>query len=459
MHPSGKGWDTLRAGLAGALVAAVLTMSFPVAAAVGDALKLGQANSADAVTSLSGSSAANLRITNNLSGSPALDLRVRSGAAPLKVNSTTLVVKLNADLLDGKHLSFFLPATGTAADSSLLEGRASTAYQAAPCPPGRTLRGYDRSGPVCDEPLLGSLQLDYSGDVGSYPSLVLDASGYPVIAYYDNTNHDLKLVHCGNADCTSGNAIVAADTPGDVGQGISLALDDSGYPVIAANKTGGSLRLVRCGDANCANRALATVRANGVSTYAPSLALSSTGDDPIIAYTLSSGYLAVLHCGNDTCGSGNTETQVVGPGAYVYLSMVLDAFGSPVIAYMHDMGGSTQLEVIRCRASDCTTSNSTNVAYSLGGGFYPSLVLDEDGFPVIAHQDQSGDGSALVTYCGNATCSSGNNTIWAGSSGFYPSLVLDVAGHPIISFYDHVNMDLRLAALWLGREEFPAPES
>jgi hypothetical protein len=32
------------------------------------------------------------------------------------------------------------------------------------------------------------------GDVGSYASLVLPYAGYPAIAYYDGTTHDLKMV-------------------------------------------------------------------------------------------------------------------------------------------------------------------------------------------------------------------------------------------------------------------------
>ncbi len=115
-------WSNLRSALIGAVVAAVVMATLPAVAAVGDVLKLGQANSANGVTSLSGSATTNLQVTNTQAGASALDLRVVSGSAPFKVNSTGKVLNLNADRLDGKHASYYLPATGVAADSNLLDG-------------------------------------------------------------------------------------------------------------------------------------------------------------------------------------------------------------------------------------------------------------------------------------------------------------------------------------------------
>jgi hypothetical protein len=66
----------------------------------------------------------------------------------------------------------------------------------------------------------------------------------------------LKLLHCGNAYCTAGNSIVSVDS-----QGLpslfwrlrsSLALTANGYPVVAYyDDTESDLKVLHCGDPNC----------------------------------------------------------------------------------------------------------------------------------------------------------------------------------------------------------------
>ncbi len=50
------------------------------------------------------------------------------------------------------------------------------------------------------------------------------ASIFPLIAYYDNTNDDLKIVACQNIFCTS-TVITTADSMGNVGTYTSVARD------------------------------------------------------------------------------------------------------------------------------------------------------------------------------------------------------------------------------------------
>ena len=103
------------------------------------------------------------------------------------------------------------------------------------------------------------VSVDTVGTVGEYNSLQLDASGYPVVSYYDGTNGDLKILHCNDVNCEGGNeSIVFVDTvdpPAMVGLCTSLQLDASGYPVVSywdyASFLNGNLKVLHCDDKNC----------------------------------------------------------------------------------------------------------------------------------------------------------------------------------------------------------------
>ena len=92
------------------MLAVVLGVGTTALAAVpGDPFKLGRTNTIDHMSVLVGSaSGALLKVDNNGSG-PALDLQVEPDEAPMTVDSTIKVNDLNADKVDGKGSTAFVP--------------------------------------------------------------------------------------------------------------------------------------------------------------------------------------------------------------------------------------------------------------------------------------------------------------------------------------------------------------
>jgi hypothetical protein len=98
------------------LIALCFAMGGTAVAATGGNFILGKANTATSVSSLT-----------NTKGT-ALSLSSSSTAPPLKVGDSVEVPKLNVSELDGHTSSAFLPAKGTAANSSKLGGVSASEY-------------------------------------------------------------------------------------------------------------------------------------------------------------------------------------------------------------------------------------------------------------------------------------------------------------------------------------------
>jgi hypothetical protein len=289
--------------------------------------------------------------------------------------------------------------------------------------------------------------VDAAGDVGRYTSLALDSLGRPVVSYWDVTNGDLKVLRCGDATCTAGNAIGRPDTAGDVGAFSSLALDAAGRPVVSYyDATNQDLKVLRCGDATCAggNSITSPDTAGDVGGFT-SLALDFGADPagiPVVSYFFgTTGVLRVLRCGDATCAGGNALLWSDSPGG-VWTSLALDAAGSPVVGHL-GLGGS--VEVLRCTDPACLGAAATvlDTGMFLDG---TSLALDGAGYPVLSYYDEDAD-DLWVVRCGDPACTAdntGTSPHSAGSVGAYSSLALDAAGRPVVSYYDRTNGALRV---------------
>lgn len=289
---------------------------------------------------------------------------------------------------------------------------------------------------------------DSVGIVGQYTAVTVDNKNFPVVSYYDATNGVLKVLHCGNAGCTAGNSIVKPDLNSSNGVQSSVKMNAAGNPVIAYfDFTHKSLKILTCGNTNCSvgNTIITADAASDVGRY-PSLVFDSSGKPAVSYLDLTNGNLKVLRCGNATCSAGNTIAAISGNGIVGYFaSLVLDASNNPAVSYYDKAKG--KLNILRCGNATCTSGNTIIAPDAALGnvGLYTSLKLDANGNPVVSYFDAS-NGDLKVLHCGSATCNPNSAVVVDASSkvGRYSAIKIDANGNPIVSYWDETNGDLKL---------------
>jgi hypothetical protein len=280
---------------------------------------------------------------------------------------------------------------------------------------------------------------DSTGSNGLQSSIKLSAAGNPIVAYYDITNHALKVLNCGNANCNASNTIVTADASNDVGTYPAMVLDSSGNPAVSYfDITNGRLKILRCGNTTCGsgNTVTTPVATNGVSGYFSSIVLPTTGFPVVSYFNRSTNSLNILQCGNAACNSGNNSLTVPDSGNVgEYTTLALDAKGYPLVSY-YDYGHNA-LKVLHCDSVTCSDNSDVVADSATGAGQFTSMKLDSNGNAVVSYWDST-KGSLKLLHCGNANCSANNNiaTPSSGNTGADTALALDANGFPVISYYD-----------------------
>lgn len=213
---------------------------------------------------------------------------------------------------------------------------------------------------TCSSPTI--ITLDNTGDVGEYSSIAIGVLQRPVISYYDASNKGLKLARCNNAVCSNGATLTTVDgsTTGDgdrIGLFTSVAIGVDGNPIISyENDTKRDLKVVHCGDPGCSSgNTITTLDSVGQVGWDTSIAIGPNGL-PVISYwdVLPNRDLKVASCTNIQCTSA-TITRVDWPGEVgQHSSMTIGSDGLPVISYYD--GINKDLKVLHCNRPGCITT-------------------------------------------------------------------------------------------------------
>jgi len=323
-------------------------------------------------------------------------------------------------------------AVTVSADTTYLQRRVSS-----PCAVGNTIRAINADGTVSCEANLthrgapGSNTSTVVDNTGSTNSFTIGADGLGLLSYY--TGSALRVLHCGNAACTSGNVIT---TLGAGGRDPAIILGPDGLGLISHyDPTNGDLAVTHCTNITCTTSTTAALDSTGSVGRYTSLMLGADGLALISYYDVTNGDLKVAHCSNTNCTAATItmldSTGDVGQST----SIALGGDGLGLISYYDATNGD--LKVAHCSNTNCTAATLTTVdshaTYNLGN--YNALAVGADGLGLIAYRvDNLG---VRVLHCGNALCNSGNTITPLDTTNLYPtslSLTIDAAGLGIVSY-------------------------
>jgi uncharacterized repeat protein (TIGR01451 family) len=281
--------------------------------------------------------------------------------------------------------------------------------------------------------------VDSTGVVGEYTSLALTANGYPIISYYDDTNSNLKVAVCYEPECdgSSGTPPTLTIVDNASASDTSLVLNASGFPIISYSNDD-DLKVAVCYELECDGSSGTPPKltiVDSANCCTTSLELNVSGF-PVISYNSNDG-LKVAVCYEPECdGSSGTPPTltIVDNVSASGTSLVLNASGFPVISYSND--DDNDLKVAVCNNALCTTRTLTTVDSAGVVGWDSSLALTASGFPIISYFDFT-NLALKVAACYHATCTISVFVSFNGAAfaGVESSLELNASGFPVISYF------------------------
>jgi hypothetical protein len=342
--------------------------------------------------------------------------------------------------------------------------------------------------------------LDSTGTVGQYASMAIGVDGLGLVSYYDATNGDLKVAHCNNLECTSA-ATYTLDSAGDVGRFTAITIGTDGLGLIVyfdgPAAGAGNIKVAHCDNIECSSATVAMfAAASSAGGLYPSITIG-TDQLALLAYKSSGGALVIAHCTDLACTAGTSITLAGeapkgtsiaigsdGLGLIVYQngnnglraahcnnvactsaslntidsttsgaspSLLIGNDGLPLISYATSESNSSvnALKIANCIRPDCAFSTLTTMSgYGRFTALPTSLTLGPDGFGLLTFYDSLSSGTWIIGHCLDFDCSSIStasfDTIVTFPVGTYSSLATGADGLPLIAYYDSANDDLKV---------------
>ncbi len=184
-------------------------------------------------------------------------------------------------------------------------------------------------------------------------AMAIGADGLPIVAHFMNVG--LRVIKCGNAACTAGTVATTVDpAPDGYGRFASIAIGVDGLPIISSQGGGNVLRVTHCGNAACSSGNVSRTIDDTGGNAGTRTALA-IGDDglPIISHVDDdTAAIRVVKCGDVACGAGNLRTTLVAgnvsPLGFPRLAIGADRL--PILVYSTSAEG---LRVVKCASRTC----------------------------------------------------------------------------------------------------------
>lgn len=256
----------------------------------------------------------------------------------------------------------------------------------------------------CTNPACSSItELDLpEASTDTAPSLALDANDRPIVAFAAATTREVVVVRCGNAFCTAGNSVAVADDEAQTNLIGPLRMSSAGLPVLAyLDLVSEEVRVLRCGNLDCTDgNIIDSVGRSGAVTLSLSL---TPADVPAIALGGLGGGIVLRICSDPSCASFTSAAiDEVRDGVIGQTSLTLDANANPVLAYLRI--SARNIEIARCIDPTCSGPISIEALETEStAGQGPSLALDEQSKPVVAFEDL-GLRRLRLLRCNDANC-------------------------------------------------------